>query len=255
MAKETTAVAEKKDQLPAAMMGDMADMDGAGFEDTTADDYAIPYLSIAQGMSKAMKKGGEAFIEGLSLGDIYDPVSGEINETVDLIPLHRQRFHVEWDDRKFIDRHPLADAILETCTRNEKGQDVLPNGNTIVDTVYMYALVMGEGVNSAVVISFARSSMKVYKKLMARANKLRLEGPKGKFQAPLHSHIYTVSTALETSNNGDDYYNWKVVGAPALITDENLWGEVNKLRDQITSGERTAADPQEESDKDSSENF
>lgn len=247
---KTKEVAEKKDNLPAGMLAGMQEQGGAGFEDTTSDDYAIPYLSIAQALSKAMKKGSEQHIDGLELGDIYDPVSGEKSDVVSIVPLVRQRFHVEWDDRQFVARHPISDGIIETCTRNDKGHDILPNGNKITDTVYLYALVLAanDGVNSPVVISFSRSSMKIYKKLMARANKLRLGEKPNRFQAPLHSHIYSLTTAGETSKQGEDFYNWRVEGDPQLITDEQLWAEASALRDQIASGERTAADPRDEAD-------
>lgn len=243
-----TAVAEKEEAgLPAVPLAGMEQHAGDGFENTTADDYAIPYLSIAHGTSKAMKKNSADYIEELKLGDIYDPVSGEIWDEVRIVPLLRQRYHVEWDDRQFVERHALADSPMDSTTRNEKGHDILPNGNTLIDTVYLYVLIVGKnGVNAPAVISFARTSAKVYKKLMHRANKLRLKGANGKpFLAPLHSHIYTLGTAIETSRNGDDFYNWKLVGNPELISDADLWQEAEQLRAQITSGERTAADPQQ----------
>lgn len=245
MSDKDTQVAEKKAQLPANMLGSMAEHAGQGFEDTTSDDYAIPYLSIAHGTSGAMKKGGGNYIAELKLGDIYDPVSGDIFESVRIVPLIRQRVHVEWDDRAFANRYTLDESPMSSTTQNEKGHNIMPNGNTLIDTVYLYALIVGDdGVNSPIVISFARTSAKVYKKLMARANKLRIEGPKGKFQPPLHSHVYTLTTALESSKGGDEFYNWKLDGNPELITDEALWAEVENVRGQISSGERTAAEPQ-----------
>ena len=105
METESTDVAEVQSNLPAEMLAGMQEQAGQGFEDTTAEDYAIPYLSIAHGTSKAMKKGGAEYIEGLQLGDIFDPVSGDIYETVTIVPILRQRFHVEWDDRQFVERY------------------------------------------------------------------------------------------------------------------------------------------------------
>ena len=258
MATKKNEVAEVQDNLPAVALEGMQGAAGVGFEDTDANDYAIPYLSIAHGTSGAMKSNNANYIEDLKLGDIYDPVSGEIYKEVQIIPLHRQRFHVEWDDRQFVERHDPNTSPMDTTTPDEKGHDRLPNGNTLIDTVYLYALVLGEdGVNSPVVISFARTSQKVYKKLMARANKLRITGADGKrFQAPLHSHVYTLGTAMETSKNGDEFHNWKLDGNPELITDADLWQEAETLRGQIASGEKQAADPQSETvDADAADGF
>lgn len=244
-------VAEKKDTLPAAFLDDMAQDAGAGFENTTADDYAIPYLAIAQPNSPQLKKSHAKHIPGIEMGNFFDTVEGRIYESVKLIPCYRDHWHVEWIPRDsgggFVARHPVSDDKLSETTRNDMGRDILPNGNEIIDTRYVYCLLVDEedGALRPVVVSFARTSTKVFKGFMTRANNLTITGPKGKFQAPLFSHAWTFETTLETSRSGDEYYNWKLVGEPEMVSSEQ-YAAAKNLREAIAAGERGAAEPEDD---------
>ena len=60
----------------------------AGFENVTRDDVVLPRLSICQAMSPQRKKANPNFIEGLSDGDLFNTVSGQVYGTsVMLIPM------------------------------------------------------------------------------------------------------------------------------------------------------------------------
>ena len=249
MSKEVAVTADK---LPAEMLSELAADSGEGFENTTADDYAIPYLSIAQSNSPQLKKSNGKFIDGLEQGQLFDTVEGSFFEGVNIIPVYRERYYVEWVPRDsgggFVERHAIESDIIAQTTPNEKGRDILPNGNEIIDTVYLYSLIVGDdGINRPVVISFARTSMKKYKNLMSRARNIRIEGPNGPFNPPLFSHIYTMKTVTETSKAGEEYFNWEIDGAPALIGTADLLSEAKSLREAVASGTRTAAEPEDES--------
>lgn len=235
-------------QLPAVSgLNTMFEQDsGKGFENTTADDFAIPYLSIAQPGSPQLKKQDGKYIAGLEMGNLFDTVEGKRYEAVRVIPCYRERFFVEWVPKKsgggFVARHPVSSNLFTTTTQDaETGKDVLPNGNELIDTTYLYALVIGQdGVNRAVVISFARTSMKKYKKLMSIARNLRIQGKNGVFNPPLYSHVYGLKTVLETSKkSGDDYYNWEVDGDPLMVTEAQLQ-EAMSLYKAVSTGARGA---------------
>ena len=252
-ATESKDLAEKADNLPANVMDELYQDAGSGFENTTANDYAIPYLSIAQANSPQLKKQDGKFIKGLEMGNVFDTVEGWFAESVRIIPCLTERFFVEWVPRTegggFVARHDISTNILAQTTPNEVGRDILPNGHEIIDTTYMYALVVGEdGINRPVVISFARTSMKKYKKLMTTARNIRVDGPKGPFNPPLYSHVYEMKTVMETSKrSGDDYFNWELEGDAAMVTAEQLT-EAKALYDAVKAGQRGAADPEAEAE-------
>jgi hypothetical protein len=250
---EATDLVEKEENLPAELMEDLYGEAGEGFEDTTADDYSIPYLAIAQSNSPQLKESNGKFIDGLKQGNVFDTVDGTFWKDVTIIPVHRERFFVEWVPRDsgggFVDRHPVSSDILSQTTPNELGRDILPNGNEIIDTVYLYALIVGEdGMNRPIVISFARTSMKKYKNLMSRAHNLRLRHPKTgqPFNPALRSHQYTLKTVVETSRKGDEYYNWELVGKPELVTDPVVRTEAKSLMEAVQAGTRGAAEPEDD---------
>ncbi len=246
--KKTTEVEEVKDQLPSSMLADMEQDAGRGFEDTTSDDYAIPFLSVANALSKALKTSSENHIPGLKQGHIYDDVAGRFYDDVTILPVFRQRQLVEWDDRKFVSRYPYDPEMLATTTKGPKGEDLLPNGNKLVDTFYMYALVVDSDGPRPVVISFAKSGIRTYKKLMARSRRITVQGKNGPFNPPLYSHTYVLGATEATSRDGDDYWTWQLRGEPEAVTDPDLYRTAKDLHDQVSTGERTAAAPAEDNE-------
>lgn len=61
---------------------------GQGFEGMSPDDVILPRLGFCQSMTPQRKKTDPSFIEGLSEGDLFNSVSGEIyGQAVKLIPL------------------------------------------------------------------------------------------------------------------------------------------------------------------------
>lgn len=253
MAASKQEVAEKAENLPAELAADLYNETATGFEDTTVDDYAIPYLSIAQSNSPQLKKTNAKYIEGIEMGNLFDTVTGKVFEWVDIIPVYRDRAHVEWVPRDegggFVARHEPSEGILDQTEKNEKGRDMLPNGNEIIDTVYLYVLVVDHEDDNLLpmVISFARTSQKTYRKLMFRAQNLKIDGPKGKFNPPLWSHIYRMETVLEVAKSGDEYYNWKIGGGPVVVNAEQL-AAAKALREAVVSGEKGAATPEDDSE-------
>jgi hypothetical protein len=237
---------QEKAVLPAAMLDGMEDASGDGFNDTTQDDYAIPYISVANALSKALKPASENYIDGLEQGDIYDGTAGKRWSTVGIVPIMRQRFFVEWDDRQFIARHDPEAALMDSTTKGPKGENILPNGNELIDTVYLYVMLLDVAGYYPAVISFSKSSIPLYKKLMSRARRLKMQGKNGPFTPPLYSHVYTLGTVESTSKKGDDYWTWKLVGDPTPVTDPELFHDAKGLFESINKGERQAATPGED---------
>lgn len=234
-----------KQELSAALLEEMEQDAKVGFEDTTADDYAIPYLSVANALTKALKTSAENHVPGLQQGHIYDDVAGRRYTEVDVVPVHRQRLLVEWDDRQFVGRYPYSPEKMAETTKGDKNEDLLPNGNTLVDTFYLYALILDDDGPRPIVISFAKSSLKVYKRMMARARRLTAQGKNGPFTPPLYSHSYRLGTVEATSKKGDDYWTWTLRDDPKPV-DAAVYRLAKELHEQVSKGERSAAEPQDD---------
>jgi hypothetical protein len=211
--KQVTVVQPAAAPALAADLGDlMQDDAGEGLGNITADDVALPFISILQSGSPQLKR-GEQKIEGANEGDIFNTVTGEAyngTEGVFVIPCAYKKAWVEWTPREvgggFVKQHETAD-ILNNTVKNDKGQDVLPTGNIIVTTAYHYILLVNAATGNFMrgVISMTSTQLKKSRKWNGLMTSLTL--PKkdgGRFTPPSFSHVYHMVTIPEHNDSG----NW-----------------------------------------------
>jgi hypothetical protein len=251
MAEATTTkgkeVAAKEDKLPMeAGVLDLLDQNlGAGVDDTDANDYRIPYVSIAQALTPQIDKDDESYIPGLEKGMIFDNVSGTFHDSIRFVMCRFDHAYIEWVPKNkgggFVQRHELDSNIMAQTTRSDDNRDMLDNGNEIIDTRYLYVLILDDdGNHSPAVISFARTGTKPVKTLLSRWRNLRIDHPKkGRIEAPMFFHIWTMGTATDQNKEGLKYHVWTIEpGQPEQITDAGLLRAAIELREAIGRGER-----------------
>lgn len=209
--KDVKAVpATQGNQLPATINLE-ADA-GIGRENMTAQDMAIPFISVLQALSPQVKKGPNR-IEDAEEGDLFNTVTQEVwagEDGVLLVPCAFNRQYVEWAPRDSGGGYQGAhdtDAILATCSRDENGRDVLPNGNIIVLTNYHYCLVVDEEQNilDRVVIPFSSTFLKKSRRWNSMMSAITVQGKNGRFNPPMFSHVYKITTEHESNNKGEWY--------------------------------------------------
>jgi len=243
-------VVPKKDQLP-ALADTFEDMDDQGFENATADSFAIPFLAILQSGSPQVKKSHGAYIDGAQEGMLLNTVQNSTSdgeEGILVIPcMYRQGF-VEWVPRDqgggFVQEYDAASR--PNTERNEDNRDVLPNGNELVDTRYhSVLLVNSDGTASPIVIAMTSTQVKKSKRWMSLMQDIRLpkKDGSGTYTPPMFSHVYRLKTVAEQK---DDYswYNWDV-SKEYMIEDGALVAQAKKFHDAVKAGEvREATDSQ-----------
>lgn len=134
---------------------------------TTAEDFAIPFLYILQSGSPQVKKSAGEYVEGAEEGNIYNTVSKELYENVMVLAAHYERVFIEWVPREkgggFVARYK-EEPEYEV---NEKGDWVLPNGNHLKDTRQWYVLVINpDGSSEPATIGMSGSNIKTSKRMM-----------------------------------------------------------------------------------------
>ncbi|WP_027589499.1 hypothetical protein, partial [Pseudomonas sp. RL] len=105
MSKEVAAASAPKsvvaflsdDQLPAHI----AQGTGAGNENVSSQDMAIPRLDLIQQLSPQLDKNDAKFIEGAQLGHIFNSLTGELYNHCFVINLHYENKWQVFKDRKF----------------------------------------------------------------------------------------------------------------------------------------------------------
>lgn len=215
---------------------------GAGTEAVTAEDLGTPFLTIIQKGSPEVDRTHPAWqikrIEGAEPGDIINTVSRKIvwthnQDPLLFVPCSYLRLYVEWKPRSsgggFVRQHTNP-AILTECTRNERNQDVLPNGNLIVTTAYFFGFALVDDQPEKSVIAMSSTQLKKARAwlnlIMSRKQRL----PSGEFiLLPMFSAKYAIQTVPEQNVNGN-WFGWTIqlagpVTSPDLI---NLCYDVSK---------------------------
>lgn len=206
MAKDITT---KKENVPADMSA-WDDYAGAGYEDTSSEDYAIPMVYVLQALSPACQDGdakpGQIYISGL---DSYI----EKDKGLRFLPVTTRHNFVEWIPKDqgggLVGQYPSTDPIvLRAKSGGEFGRLKSEEGNDLVETFYVYALAFpGEDPIEdtqpiQIVIPITSTKIKPYKNWRARLRQQVL--PSGK-PFPLFAHVSVLTTIQKENQHGKFY--------------------------------------------------
>lgn len=245
---DSKAVAEAKSNLPA--VHDYGDYAGAGFENQDRSDYSIPFLAVLQGLSPELET-LESAKPGFILNKVtQDVVSGK--DGIVFVPCYTQHVHVEWVPRDagggIVGMHELdSEVVAQARAAARTGKFALPNGNELIETFYVYGIMVGEDeTTSHAVIAFTSTKIKKYKAWMTKARTVQMRLPDGrKINPPLFAHRYRLKTVKEKNAKGE-FYNWDVSfdGATAeacrLAPADSIFQEAAQCMELVKSGQAKA---------------
>lgn len=241
---ESTDLVKKQEQALAAMQAAFQDDAGAGFEEADASAYAIPFLQILQSGSPQCKKSDGAYIKGAEEGMFYNTVTQEIfdgEEGLIVIPCHYTQRFVEWKPREsgggFVGEHLPSDPIVNMTKKDDKGRDMLPNGNTLVDTRNHYVLVVDKDGNlTPALCAMSSTQSKVSRQWMSKMQGIKIKDAEGKFvTAPMNSRLYKLTTVPKSNDKGSWFvFNVELAG---IVTDPAQYGAAVEFRNAVRSGE------------------
>jgi len=236
--KSKTDLAKMKaqeDQAALALYGGDAD---TGFEGTTSDDYALPFLKLLQKMSPEVDVDNGAFIAEAKPGMYLDTSTNELLETMKFIPCFYHRAIVEWRDREegggFVAQH--APGYEERFSRNDRGQWVTPDGTYLADTRYFFGLrLKADGSVVTGVIAFSSTQLKRARAWLTRLQALKLQTAGGFRAYPIYAHVWEFSSVAEENEKG----SWRgyKIELVERITDQGL---VNAARENYALFKRSA---------------
>ncbi len=236
-----TDVAVKENNLPveAGLYDEFLkdSVGNTGFETVSKDDIAIPFISILQALSPQLR--GETKIKGAEEGDFLHTVANRaFKGPVRIIPCAYQKSFVEWVPREqgggLVAQYD-NDEILKQTKKNEKNQDILPNGNHIVTTAYHYCLLVNDdNTFERVVISLTSTQLKKSRRWLSQAMSLMIDVNGKKVRPPMFSHTYVATTAIETKDK-NSWYGWNI-GTPELIKSNDLYKAAKQFHDEVTKG-------------------
>ena len=228
-----------KDTLDLAVLAeDSKAMSGFGTINL-ARDTAIPYISILQTSSPQVNPSKAEYIESAKAGQLFNTVTQETFDKLEVIPVFYHLKYVEWKPREqgggFIDSHNAESGIIGQTKRDPMtGKQVLPNGNHIVQTAYHFVLMLsGDGYQNAV-ISMSSSQLKKSRRWNSLMLSQKIKGPQGMFTPPTYAFTYNLSTVSESNDRGS-WFGFSIEKGNQ-VTDASIYGESKAFAQSASSG-------------------
>lgn len=198
----------KAEEKALAEMWDGADE--SGFEETTSEDYAVPFIQLLQKNSPQCDEDSGGFTEGARPGMFLDTSTGELLESIEVIPCYYRRSMVEWKDRDegggFVAQHEVG--AEEGLARDDRGRFITDQGTYLSDTRYFFCLRRDPDTNdlSPVVVSMASTQIKKARAWLTKMQNIRATASNGRrFTLPMFANIWKISSVGESNDKG----TWK----------------------------------------------
>jgi hypothetical protein len=193
---------------------DWSQYDGQGLEDITQEEKGLPFIDILQPLSPEVDE-----IPGAKAGMILNKATKDLFEGdkgIRFVPACRDHVYTEWKPRDagggLVATYQLDDPVVrEARAKQRTGKHILPNGNELIETYYVYGVMLDEDDNpSPAVISFTSTKIGPYRAQMTRADALMRKLPDGrKMKYPLFAHVWRLRTEKKKKDNYT-WHNWSI---------------------------------------------
>ena len=222
---------------------------GAGLENTGAEDYAIPFISILQKMSPQCDEDKEAYIESARPGMFWDNAAmriltdddGEALKTLIVTPVYYERRFNNWRDRDegggFLGAYPVGHEIVATAVRDEKGRGKLEDGTYLMDTRQFLTMLYTPDMSAAkpAVFSFASTQIRHGRQWITRISEFRVPGKDGKkFNPPIFAQVWRLGTGVDSNAKGS-WKGWRIQ-EPELVVNPQVYRAAKQLREDCLKG-------------------
>jgi len=213
----------------------------AGFENVKQDSMALPILKLLQNGSGEAQKRNQNYVEGAEPGMLFNTVTKRLYDGakgIHVIPCHYKLEYQEWSDfgtgsgrpEKI---YPDTSDIKSKTTEDPTGKDRLPNGNYILTVGNHFVLIVDGDVAETALISMSSSQGKVSRKWNSMMMSIVLEGQKGTYTPPSFSHVYKMTTVLN-SGKGNQWYGYNV-SKVGPVTDEKIYARAKSFYESLAA--------------------
>lgn len=227
---------------------------GAGFEDFTSEDVAVPFIGILQKGSPQVEEDNPKYLKGAKPGMLFNTVSGELFDGkevgITLIPVHRVRNYIEWIPKDeggglvavYEPDDPVVVQLLKT--QRQYGKLKINDGNDLVETFSVFALLVKDsGDYERVVVSFSSSQIATYKRWMTMAQSLSIPLGNGRRGIPpMFSHLYRLRTQFHQKKEYTWYkytvgWNGETAEQARLAPNDELYQAAKAFRNLVIGGQ------------------
>ena len=212
----------------------------AGSQNISQEDLALPFLKVLGQLSPEVNKKDSKYVAGAEPGKIYNTVTTEIYDQIDVLPVFYKRQYVEWQDRGTsmgapVAIHDVNSGIINEATRDKMNKDRLPNGNYLENTANHFVVLISCSTPSTALISMKATQLKISKKWNTMMMSIKMKGKNGLFTPPTYSHIYRLKT-VQMSNDKGTWYGWDVSKQDA-IKDKGAYEIARTFAERLSKGD------------------
>ena len=212
-----------------------------GFENVKQDSIALPILKLLQNGSGEAQKRNQNYVEGAEPGMLFNTVTKKLYDGangITVIPCHYKLEYQEWSDfgtgsgrpEKI---YPDTSDIKTKTTEDNMGKDRLPNGNYILTVGQHFVLIVDGDSTETALISMSSSQGKVSRKWNSMMMSIVMEGQKGPYTPPSFSHMYKLSTVLN-SGKGNQWYGYNI-SKVGPVTDEKIYKRAKSFYESLAT--------------------
>jgi hypothetical protein len=245
--KTTTEVAVKEETNTAlaVMAADFAADAGLGMEGADKSSFAIPFLSILQGLSPQLET-----VDGAKPGLFINSITNEVFKEVLVIPCAFQRRFLRWAPRSegggYKGEYNPVDietGKIAGVSTNAEGRLMLEN-DELKDTRNHFVLMQTEsGAWTGALLSLSSTQIKKSKRWMSLILGIEMRNAQGKpFNPPSFSHVYKLSAVKEENSKGS-WWGLQVEKVEP-VGDAELYAKAKAFHNSVSAGEVEVAPPQ-----------
>ena len=229
----TEVQTKKQAQTPSTIL--FRDDADKGFENVRQESLALPILKLLQNGSGEAQKRNQNYVEGAEPGMFLNIVTKKLydgDKGISVIPCYYKMEYQEWAEFGTGSGRPEqiypADSDILSKTTKDGGKDRLQNGNYILTVHQNYVIIVGEdGSAETAMISMSSSQGKISRKWNSMMKSIILDGKNGSYTPPSFSHIYKLSSVLNTGK-GNQWYGWNVAKV-GLVEDAAMYERAKKF--------------------------
>lgn len=243
--KTTTEVAVKENTALALPIADFAADAGMGMEGADKSSFAIPFLSILQGLSPQLET-----VDGAKPGLFINSITNEVFKEVLVVPCAFQRRFLRWAPRSegggYKGEYNPVDietGKIAGVTQNAEGRLMLEN-DELKDTRNHFVLMQTEsGAWTGALLSLSSTQIKKSKRWMSLILGIEMRNAQGKtFNPPSFSHIYKLSAVKEENSKGS-WWGLQVEKVEP-VSDAELYAKAKAFHNSVAAGDVEVAPPQ-----------
>ena len=211
------AVATQAQSTAVAVAEEFEQFANLGMDQVRTEDMSIPFLRILAQLSPQVNKRDGAYVPGAEAGMIYNTVANEAydgDKGILVVPCYYNRRYVEWKPREkgggYVASYDVDDKVVHTTHRDDRGNDVLPNGNLLTNTAQFFVLLLGEdGMPQRCLLTMTSTQLKKARKWVTQMQSRTAMGKNGMFVLPMMSQVYRLRTVEERNDKGS-WFGWEI---------------------------------------------